>query len=71
MSETRRKCDPEFRVGAVRIVRETGKPVARVAWDLGIPELPTLGNGVNEDRIDRGEKEGVVPRPTRHVARRA
>jgi transposase len=35
MSEKRKKYDWEFREGAVRIVEETGKPVAAVARDLG------------------------------------
>src|SRR5260221_4138105 len=34
MAEARRKCDHDFREGAVRTVRETGKPIAQVALEL-------------------------------------
>jgi transposase-like protein len=36
MAETRMKFDQDVREGAVRLVRETGKPIAQVAQDLGI-----------------------------------
>ena len=60
MSEKRKKYDREFRDGAVRIVRETGKPIAQVARDLGVHE-GTLGNWVNQDREAR-EGRGELTR---------
>ncbi len=57
MPEKRKKYDGEFREGAVRIVEETGKPIAQIARDLGVNE-GTLGNWVaraKEAREGRGE----------------
>jgi transposase len=59
MAETRRKFDQDFKEGAVRLVRETGRPVAHVAKDLGINE-GTLGNWVNADRRRRGDGNGAL-----------
>jgi transposase len=49
MAGKRRKFDAEFRAGAVRIVTETGKPIAQVAQDLGINET-TLASWVSRVR---------------------
>jgi transposase len=59
MPEKRRRFDRTFREGAVRIVRETGKPIAQVAADLGI-NAGTLANWVTQDRIERGESVGLI-----------
>jgi len=59
MAETRRKFDSDLREGAVRLVRETGRPIAEVARDLGI-NAGTLGNWVNADRRRRGEGDGAL-----------
>jgi len=52
--EKRRK----FREGAVRIVRETGKPIAHLARDRGICE-GALGNWLARDKIEHGVAEGL------------
>ena len=40
-------------------MRETGKPIAQVAQDLGI-NPGTLCNWVDSDRVERGETEGLT-----------
>jgi transposase-like protein len=51
--QTRNKFDPEFLKGAVCIVRDTGKPIAQAARDLGI-DAGTLGNGSLRMSMDIG-----------------
>lgn len=58
MSETRKKYDREFREGAVRIVEESGKPIAQVARDLGVNE-GTLGNWVTRAREEAEGTRGL------------
>src|SRR6266516_4843585 len=59
VEETRRKFDADFKEGAVRLVRETGKPIAQVARELGVKE-GTLGNWVNADRRRRDGEGGQL-----------
>jgi len=67
MAETRRKFDRDFRDCAVRLVRETGKPIAQVTQDLGIKE-GTLGNWsmpisaapATERALDEDERAAVA-----------
>ena len=58
MPEKRTKYDREFREGAVRIVNETGRPIAQVARELGVNE-GTLGNWVARDREKRQSTDGL------------
>jgi len=47
MSEKRRKFDQDFKDGAVRIVLESGRPVAEIARELDVHE-GTLANWVHK-----------------------
>jgi transposase len=42
----------------VELVRTSGRPIPEIARELGIYDS-TLGNWVRQDRIDRGEQEGL------------
>lgn len=44
---------------AVALVDSSGRPIAEIARDLGIYDS-TLGAWVKQDRIDRGEHEGLT-----------
>src|SRR5690349_4159844 len=59
MAEARRKFDEDFKQGAVRLVRETGKPIAQVARELGINE-GTLGNWCARERRRQAGGEAAV-----------
>ena len=50
----RRQFTKEFRAEAVRLVRESGKPVSAVARDIDVTET-SLYAWMRQDRIDRGE----------------
>jgi transposase len=54
MSESRRKFDQDFKEGAVRLVCETGRPIAPIARDLGIG----AGTLANWGALERRGKNG-------------
>jgi transposase len=50
---------PEFRAEAVRLVREGGVPITRVAADLGVTG-ESIRNWVKQAEIDEGVREGTT-----------
>lgn len=53
------KYTPEFRRDAVALVLDEGRTIADVGRSLGVNE-GTLGNWVNKERIERGERDGLT-----------
>ena len=53
------KYPPEFRRDAVAMVLDEERPIADVARATGV-NAGTLGNWVNRERIERGEREGLT-----------
>jgi transposase len=56
---TRRQFTAEFNRDAVELVRSSRRPIAEIARELGVYDS-TLGNWVGQDRVDRGEHDGVT-----------
>jgi len=54
----RRQFTAEVKRDAVQLVRTSGRPIAEIARELGIYDS-TLGNWVRQDRINRGEQDGL------------
>ena len=54
----RRQFTAEFKRDAVELVRTSGRSIAEIARELGIYDS-TLGNWVRQDRIDRGDQDGL------------
>ena len=59
MARQYRKFDQDFQQGAVRLVFETGKPIAQVARELGINE-GTLGNWCARERRRQANGDAAV-----------
>jgi len=53
------KYPPEFRRDAVAMVLDEHRAIAETARSLGVNE-GTLGNWVNKERVERGEREGLT-----------
>jgi transposase len=60
MPEKRRQYEQEFKEGAVRIVRESGKSIAEIARDLDI-NAGTLGNWVARTAVNVKAPKGFPP----------
>lgn len=59
MPKTRPAFPPEFRREAVKLMRDSDKPVSQLAKDLGVSEQ-TLRKWRAQAQVDSGEREGLT-----------
>ena len=58
MSQQRKKFTPEYREEAARLVIESGRPIARVADEIGV-SAGLLGKWVKNERERQGNVDGM------------
>lgn len=59
MPRTNPPYPPEFRAEAVRLVRESSRPLTQIAEDLGVAPQ-SLRNWILQAEIDAGDREGLA-----------
>ena len=59
MPPTRPPYSPEFKEEAIRLMRSSGKLLARISRELDVSEQ-TLRNWRKQEEIDEGEREGIT-----------
>ena len=68
MPPTRPPYPPEFKEEAVRLMRSSEKPLARISRELDVSEQ-TLRNWEKQQQIDEGEREGLTTDEKEELAR--
>jgi len=68
MPQTKPPCPPQLRTGVVRLVRESGKPMAQIARELGV-SVESLRNWTRKAKIDAGEREGLTTAEREELSR--
>lgn len=59
---------PEFRLRAVELARENGKPISETARDIGVSET-CLRNWLSQADIDGGHKAGLTSSEKEELSR--
>jgi transposase len=68
MPKTRPAFPPEFRREAVKLMRESDKPVSQLAKDLGVSEQ-SLRKWRAQAQVDSGEREGLTSEQLQELRR--
>ena len=68
MPRTRPAFPPEFRGEAVKLMRESDKPISQLSKDLGVSEQ-SLRKWRAQARVDAGEREGLTTEQLQELRR--